>query len=80
MAGKSPYASPEERQAARLAAERRRRQALRANPQRQEELLEQRLQRIEAAERAARMPKPVDVQLYRAHGPFAPLFALQEAA
>ncbi len=77
MSGKSPYATPEERQAARRASYRRRRMALKANPARQEELLEQRLQRIEAAERAARMPKPVDVQLYRAHGPWAPLFALQ---
>lgn len=84
MAGKSPYATLAERRAVKLEGSRQRYLRAKSDPVLHEQLLEaQREKRaLESAERerAKAMPKPVNVQLYRQHGPFAPLFALQAAA
>jgi hypothetical protein len=84
MSGKSPYASEAERKAAKAESGRRRNAEIYADPALRAAILErqfeQRAQQAEAREREKRMPLPVNATLYRQHGPFAPLFALQAAA
>ena len=84
MSGKSPYASDEERRAAKAASGARRYLRIKADPasyeQSRAEKLEARALRSEAITLAKTMPKPVDAALYQRHGPFAALFALQAAA
>lgn len=81
MSGKSPYASDAERKAAKAESGRRRIARLRNDPVLYEQfLLAQREKAALAAERKMMMlamPQPVNVALYRQHGPWAPLFALQ---
>lgn len=81
MSGKSPYASDAERKAAKRASAQRRNAEIRADPILYEQLqMRMREKWAREAERKMMMlamPKPVNAALYRAHGPFAPLFALQ---
>lgn len=83
MSGKSPYASDAERKAAKLEADRQRHLRIKADPEKYAQLLAtKRADRARASDlrdRDKAMPKPVNATLYRQHGPFAPLFALQAA-
>lgn len=84
MAGKSPYATLEERRAHRKEQRRQQHLRIKGDPVAYAQLLEakreDRALRSEAIRLAKTMPQPVDAALYRRHGPFAALFALQAAA
>jgi hypothetical protein len=83
MSGKSPFATDEERRAHRLEQYRLRHLRIKSDPVAYEQFLEKRREdrALASEQRAAAksMPKPVDAKLYRQHGPWAQLFALQAA-
>lgn len=74
----------EERRAAKLESSRLRHLRIKGDPVAYARLLdakgEDRARASELREIAKRMPQPVDAALYRRHGPFAALFALQAGA